>query len=56
MPATPPTRLIWLYQAALIAQMFPAYRLSDVMRLPGTELRDLLAAMKLINTARAINQ
>lgn len=55
MPSSPPPRLVWLYQAALVCQLFPAYRLEDIMEMPGSQLRDLLTAAKLLDIARTVN-
>jgi hypothetical protein len=55
MQASPEPRLVWLYQAALICQAFPAYRLEDVRQLPGPQLRDLLTAVQLLDTARKVH-
>ncbi len=46
----------WLFQAALICQKFPAYRLADVQQMPGSQVRDLLLAIQLISVAREVNE
>ena len=56
MDANPPARLVWLYQAALICQRFPAYTLDRVMEMPGSQVRDLLLAMRLLGIAEEVNR
>ena len=54
MKAAPPPELTWLYQAALLCKEFPAYRLEDVLNMPGSQLRRLMTAVKLVETARTV--
>lgn len=56
MPATPEARLVWLYQAALICERFPAYTLDRVREMPGSEVRDLLLATRLMAIAEEVNR
>lgn len=52
MHATPPPRLVWLYQRAELCRMFPAYRLED---LRGRTLIDLLHAARLLDTVQKVH-
>jgi len=51
MHASPPSRLVWLYQRAALCQAFPAYRLDEIR---GQTLIDLMQAARLLDTVRKV--
>jgi hypothetical protein len=56
MPSECPPRLRWLYQCAALVRMFPGYRLAEVRRMNGADLRELLQAAELLSTAEKLQR